>query len=112
METQKSPPDSIVLRLHKSEGVMFPAIFLMTLALSSQADKSQYPPLGTYSHNFVISEFYDSIKDESSLMLEFGNVWSDANPSLSLRLAVVQWFKGKSRANPIGGPRLIFETPH
>ena len=85
---------------------MFTTLFLAAMFLGSQDVKEDYPPPGNYPHNFEISEKYDKFENTTSLKLDLGVVWKNAENKL--KLYVYEVFEGEGRSKPDGPPRLSF----
>jgi hypothetical protein len=87
---------------------VFARLILTAVFLYSQVEEAGYAPLAIYSHPFEFEEFYDRFKDESRLILDLGDVWK--NDSSKLNLTLVQKFKGQTRSDRIGDPRLLLTS--
>jgi hypothetical protein len=82
-----------------------PGFLIVVVSLGYQANKSDYPPPGSYPHTCEISEEYEKFHNITTLNVRLGVVWSNGQNKLEIQ--VYQSFEGEGRTKPLGSPRLM-----
>ena len=82
----------------------FLPLIVAALSLIGPAQADDAPAVGP--HNYKIKQEYDRIEDQTTLRLDLGVIWRNAENELELKIA--KTFRGKGRSIPDGDPRLLF----